>query len=52
MSNSSVWYIDRTLSDAATLGQSGSGSDDNKEVLCIPQRSSITGASPLDFLMS
>ena len=42
---SSIWPIDRTLSGATTLGQSGSESDGNKEVLCIPQSSSITGAS-------
>ena len=41
-----------TLSDATTPGQSWHGSDDNKWVLHIPQRSSITGASPLDCLVS
>ena len=43
MSNSSIWPIARTLSGATTPGQSESGSDANKEVLRIPQRSSITG---------
>ena len=52
MSNSSIRPIDRTLSGATTLGQSGPGSDANEEVLCIPQSSSITGASPTDGLMS
>ena len=39
---SSIRPIDRTLSGATTLGQSGPGSDDNEWVLCIPQSSSIT----------
>ena len=34
--------MDRTLSGATTLGQSGPGSDGNKEVFHIPQCSSIT----------
>ena len=50
MSNNSIWSIDKTLSDANTLGQSGSGSDGNEGVLYIPQSSSITGASPSDCL--
>ena len=33
----SYWTIDRTLSGAIALGQSGSGSDGNEEVLHIPQ---------------
>ena len=33
---SSVWPIERTLSDANTHGQSGPGSDVNEGVLCIP----------------
>ena len=41
---SSSWPIDRTLSDATTLGHSGPGS--------IPQNSSITEASPWDCLVS
>ena len=52
MSNSSIWPIDRTLSGATTLGQSGPGSDDNEGVLHIPQNSSITGTSPSDCLVS
>ena len=40
--------IDKTLSGATTLGQSGPGSDGNEGVLHIPQRSSITGTSPSD----
>ena len=31
------------------MGQSDTGSDVIKEVLCIPQSSSITGTSPSDF---
>ena len=49
---SSIWLIDRTLPGATTLDQIGSGSDDNKGVLCITQSSSITGASPSDCLES
>ena len=41
-----------TLSGATTPGQSKPGSDGNKEVLCILQSSSITGASPSDCLVS
>ena len=52
MSNSPIWPIDRTLSGAITLGQSGSESNSNEGVLCIPQSSGITGASPLDCLAS
>ena len=44
--------MDRTLSGAATPGQSGPGSDGNEEVLCIPQSSSITVTSSFDCLMS
>ena len=51
MSNSSIWPIDWTLSGATTPGHSGSGSDGNEEVFCIPQSSSITGASPSGCLM-
>ena len=55
LSRSTVYFflpIDRTLLDATTLSQNGPGSHDNKEVLCIPQSSSITGTSPSDCLMS
>ena len=48
---SSIWPIDRTPSDATTVGQSGPRSDGN-EVLCIPESSSITGTSPSDCLVS
>ena len=34
------------------LGLSGPGGNDNEDVLCIPQSSSITGASPPDCLAS
>ena len=40
------------LSGATTPDQSGPRSDGNKEVLCIPQSSSITGTSPSDCLVS
>ena len=49
---SSIWPIDRNLSDATSPGQSGSGSNGNKVVLCVPQSSSITGASRSDCLVS
>ena len=50
MLNSSIWFIDRSLSGATTLGQSGPESDE--EVLHIPQSSSITRDWPSDCLMS
>ena len=37
MSNSSIRLIERIQSGATTPGQSGPGSDDNKEVLRIPK---------------
>ena len=49
MSNSSIRPIDRILSSATTPGQSGCGSDNHEGVLHIPQSSSITGVSSLDF---
>ena len=52
MSNSLIWPIDRTLSGAFTLGQSGPRNDGNEVVLSIPQSSSITRASASDCLMS
>ena len=52
MLNSSNWPIDRILSGATTLGQSGPGSDGNKEILQIPQSSSITGALLSDCFVS
>ena len=52
MLNSSIWLIDRTLSDATTPRQSGPGNDDYGEVLRIPQSSSMTAASPSDYLVS
>ena len=52
MSNSFIWPIDRTLSGTTTLGKSGLGSNVNEGVLHIPQRSSITEASPSDCLVS
>ena len=39
---SSIWPIDRTLSVATTLGQSGPGSNGSEGVLHIPQSTSIT----------
>ena len=51
MSKSSIWAIDKTLSGATTPGQSGPGSNVNEEVLCIPESSSITRASPSDCLV-
>ena len=51
MSKSSIWPINRTLSSATTLDQSGPWSNGIEEVLCIPQ-SSRTEASPSDCSMS
>ena len=44
--------MDRILSGATAPRQSGPGIDDNKRVLRIPQSSKITGASPLNCLIS
>ena len=52
MSNSSIWSKDRYLSGATTPGQSGPGSNGNEGVLRILLSSSITGASPSDYLVS
>ena len=49
---SSIQPIDRTLSGATTLGQSGLGSNDNEGVFLIPQSSSLTGTAPSDCLVS
>ena len=49
---SSICPIDRTLSGATTLDQSGPGSNGNKEVHHTLQNSSITGASPSDRFVS
>ena len=43
MTNTAIWLIDRILSYATTLGQSGPGSDGNEGVPHIPQSSSFTG---------
>ena len=52
MSYSSIWTINMTLSGVSTSGQNGPESDGNEKVLCIPQSSSITGASLLNCLVS
>ena len=52
MSSSSIWSIDKTLSGATIPGQSAPGSDGNEGVLRSPQSSSITEASPSDYLVS
>ena len=52
MSNSSIWPIDRTLSGATTLGQSGPGSDGNEGILCLSLGFIITEASQSDDLVS
>ena len=49
---SSIWPIDWTLSVATTPGQGWPVSIGNKGIICIPQSSSITEASPSDCLMS
>ena len=52
MQFSSIEPIDRALSGATILGQSGPGSNGNEGVLRILQSLSITGASPSDCLVS
>ena len=52
MSNSFIWPTDRNLSGSTTPDQSGAGSNGNEEILCIPKRSNISGASPSEFLVS
>ena len=42
----------KTLSGATTLGQSGSGTNDNEGVVCIPQSSGIIETTPSDCLVS
>ena len=49
--HSFIWLIDRTLSGVTTPDQCGPGSDGNEGVLCIPQSSSIIGASLSDCLV-
>ena len=49
---SSTSFIDRTLSGAPTPGQSGPGNNENKGLLRISQRSSITRGSSSDCLVS
>ena len=49
---SSIWHMDRTRSDDTTRSHSEPGSDGNKKELHIPQRSNITGTSPLHCLVS
>ena len=49
---SSIWPIDRTVSGATNLGQTGPGSDANEGLLCIPESFSITGVQPSDCLVS
>ena len=51
MSKSSIWPTDTALSGPLTLGQSGSGSNGNEEVLHIPQISEA-GVSLSDVSMS
>ena len=48
---SSTWLIHKNLSGASTLGQSGHGSDGNKDALRIPHSSSIIVTSPSDCLV-
>ena len=50
--HSSIWPLDRTLTGATTPGQSVAGSDSNEGVQRILKSSSITKASPTDYLVS
>ena len=49
---SSIRLIVKTLSGATTSSHSGPENDGNERLLCIPQSSSVTGASPPESLMS
>ena len=51
MPNIFIWPIDRTLSGATTPYESGPGNNCHEWILCIPQSSSIIGASPSDCLV-
>ena len=51
MSNSPIWFVDRTLLGANSPAQNGPGSDGNEGVFHIPRSSSITEALPSDSLM-
>ena len=48
---SSIWPIDKTLSNANTPAKSWPGSDENEGLLHIPQISSINRTSPSDYLV-
>ena len=48
----SVYSIALADRDENQMGQSGSGSNGNEEVIHFPQNSSITGTSPSDCLVS
>ena len=52
MSDSSIWPIDKTLSGATNPDQSWPKNDANEGVVCVPQSSSITEASPVDCFVS
>ena len=49
---SSIWPIYRAPSGAPTLGLSGPGNNDNKDVHCYRQSFCNTGTSPGDCLLS
>ena len=48
--NSFIWTIDRILAGTTIAGQSGLESNDNEEVLRIPQRSRTKASPPDDFM--
>ena len=52
MSNSSIWTRDWSQPAITTPSKSWPASDGNERILHIPQSSSVTGFSTLDFLMS
>ena len=51
ISNSPIWPIDRTVSGATILDQSGHGRNGSIGELRIPQNSSSAGASQSDYLV-
>ena len=52
MQFSSIWPIDRILSDATTPGPSESGSDGNEGVICILPNYHISETSPSNCFAS
>ena len=52
MQFSSIWPINKIISNATTPGQNGTGSNGNEGVLHIPRSANIIGTSLFDCLVS